>query len=137
MIHLWRSQKDLDFEPPPTSSPLYTIIQFWNFDLSRSHSWTSLIRIQNPPASCPQLPWVISNSFLTANAYNIYYSHMYNKTDRKAIVFHQSDFLWKSIVTLVFPLQNYKSSTKEVSGWKQCNRETESVVHRVRKIPSL
>ena len=84
MIHLWRPQKNLNFGPPPTSSSLYTIIQFWNFDLSRSHSWTSLIRIQNLAAPCPQLPWVISNSFLTANAYNIYHSHMYNKTDRKA-----------------------------------------------------
>ena len=74
------STKNLTFGPPPTSSPLYTIIQFWNFDLSRSHSWTSLIRIQNPlPA-----PWVISNSFLIVNAYSIYYSHMYYKPDRKA-----------------------------------------------------
>ena len=58
------------------------------------------------------------------------------KLTEKPTVFHQSDFLWKAIAPLVFSLQDYKSSTKEVSGWKQCNRETESVVHRVRKIPS-
>ena len=37
-------------------------------DLSGSHSWTSLIRIK---------------PFFFANAYSIYYSHIYNKTDRK------------------------------------------------------
>ena len=52
------------------------------------------------------------------------------KLTEKPTVFHQFDFLGKAIVPLVFPLQNYKSSTKDVSEWKQCNRETESVVHR-------
>ena len=37
--------------------------------------------------------------------------------------------LWKTIVPLVFPLQNYKLGSREVSGCKH--------VHRVRKIPSL
>ena len=67
------------------------------------------------------------------------------KLTEKPRVFHQPD------VPLVFPLQNYKWSTKEVSGWNQCNIETENViehmiekrdlllvglhVHKVRKIP--
>ena len=33
-----------------------------------------------------------------------------------------------AFVPLVFLLQNYKSSTKEVSGWKQRSIETESVI---------
>ena len=53
---------------------------------------------------------------------------MYNKTDRKANSFPPSRLLRKASLTLVFPLQNYKSSTKEVSGWKQCKREIESVI---------
>ena len=44
---------------------------------------------------------------------------MYNKTDRK---------VKPTVVPLVFPLQNYKLGTKEISGWKH--------VHRVKKIPS-
>ena len=28
----------------------------------------------------------------------------------------------------VSPLQNYKATAKEVSGWKQCNREIERVI---------
>ena len=95
MIHLWRPQKNLNFGLTPTSSPLYTIIQFWNFDLSRSHSWTSLIRIQNPLLA----PWVISNSFLIANAYSIYYSHMYYKTDRKGNSFSPIQLFVKGYCT--------------------------------------
>ena len=44
------------------------------------------------------------------------------KLTEKSRVFHQPD------VPLVSPLQNYKLSTKEVSGWNQCNIETESAI---------
>ena len=46
------------------------------------------------------------------------------KLTEKPRVFHQPD------VPLVFPLQNYKWSTKKVSGWSQCNIETKSVIVR-------
>ena len=45
---------------------------------------------------------------------------MYNKTDTK---------VKPTVVPLVFPLQNYKLGTKEISEWKH--------VQKVKKIPSL
>ena len=44
------------------------------------------------------------------------------KLTEKPWVFHQP------YVPLVLPLKNYKWSLKEVSGWNQCNIETESVI---------
>ena len=54
---------------------------------------------------------------------------MHNKTDRKVNSFSPNRLFLMAIAPLVFPLQNYKTSTKEVSGWKQCNREPESVIN--------
>ena len=50
-----------------------------------------------------------------------------NKTERKGNSFSSSQRLLKASVLSVFPLKNYKSSIKEVFGWKKFNREIESV----------
>ena len=34
----------------------------------------------------------LAHSFFFANAHNVYYSHKYNKTERKPTGFHQPDF---------------------------------------------
>ena len=71
--------------------------------------------------------------------YNIYiytyiyiYIHIYN------IYIYIYIYVYIYIYIYITELQVQYKSTKEVSGWKQCNRETESLVHRVRvrKIPS-
>ena len=80
------------FPPPsPLHFPLYS--QTYNFGLSTPHSWTSLIGIQNSPTldnfgiyleNLNNEINMVMHSFFFANAQSIYYSHMYNKTDRKA-----------------------------------------------------
>ena len=105
-----------------TLTPSSPLLRTPNFDLSRPHSWMSLIGIQNPSTLVNfgifienfnnQIKIVVYNFFI-AHAYNsIYYSHMYNKTDRKVNSFSRSRLLREANVPLVFPLHNYKWSTK-------------------------
>ena len=127
------SAKNLNFGPPILSSRLSTNIPFCS--KHTIHSSTSLSGIQPlPPTILGNLGIfqqnfnneiiIVTYSFCFVNVHSIYYSHMYDNTNRKTNSFAPSRLLWKATVPLVFPLQNYKSSTKEVSGWKQCNIET-------------
>ena len=47
---------------------------------------------------------IVKLSFFFANAHGIYYSHMYNKTDRKANRLSPSRLLRTANVSSVFPL---------------------------------
>ena len=56
---------------------------------------------------------IVAYTFFIAHAYNsIYYSRMYNKTDRKVNSFSPSRRSWKANAPLVFPLHNYKRNSK-------------------------
>ena len=55
----------------------HPILKFWSKQIP-------LLDVLNSHSKPAHAPWVISDSFLIANTYSIYYSHMYNKTDRKA-----------------------------------------------------
>lgn len=69
------------------------------------------VYISDPHTPLPLYPSTFKNdnnivtySFFISNAHGIYYSHVYNKTDRKAKSFSPSRLLWKANVHLVFPL---------------------------------
>ena len=131
MKKLWRSKESYSiakrefvrgYSKFRTLTPPSPLLRTPNFDLSRPHSWMSLIGIQNP-STLVNFGIFIENfnnqikivvyTFFIAHAYNsIYYSHMYNKTDRKVNSFSPSRLLREANVPLVFPLHNYKWSTK-------------------------
>ena len=89
------SAKKSKFRAPTHLFP--SNFQFWSKQIP-------LLDVFNPhptphphPNPQPSL-WIISYSFFIANAYSIYYSHMYHKTDRKAYSFPPIRHLWKVIV---------------------------------------
>ena len=105
-----------------TLTPSSPLLRTPSFDLSRPHSWMSLVGIQNPSTLVNfrifietfnnQIKIVVYTFFIAHACNSIYYSDMYNKTDRKVNSFSPSRLLWEANVPFVFPLHNYKWSTK-------------------------
>ena len=93
------SAKKVLISDPHLPLPLYP--QTSNFGLSTSYSWKSLIGIQHSP-----IPGyfrnltqnfnneinIVTYSFFFAKVHSVYYSHKYNKTDRKANILLPSRF---------------------------------------------
>ena len=118
--------KGLNFGHPNPSSPLSTnfaqTIQF----RSKHTQLVDVLNCHSTPSSPPNL---INFGIFLENFNNeiniVTYSFFFAKAQRKANRFSPSQLLWKASVPSVFPLESYKSSTKDVSGWKQYNREIE------------
>ena len=89
----------------------HPILKFWSkqipvLDVLNSH----LHSTPAPPPPWP--PWKISNSFLIVNAYSIYYSHMYDKTDRKANSFSPIRIFVKGYCTFGVSIKKLQAKYK-------------------------
>ena len=73
----------------------HPILKFWSKQIP-------LLDVLNSHSKPAHAPWVISDSFLIANTYSIYYSHMYNKTDRRANGFSPIRHFVKGYCTFSF-----------------------------------
>ena len=73
----------------------HPILKFWSKQIP-------LLDVLNTHSKPAHAPWVISDSFLIANTYSIYYSHMYNKTDRRANGFSPIRHFVKGYCTFSF-----------------------------------